>query len=343
VSGYLEHDQTWRGALHALVVFVPVYWVWVGVTIQADVHDLSGPLMRIVAFLVALGGMFMALAIPDAYGSRGTLFAGAYWASRVAVGIPWFRDRRWTVNPVTVSMTVTGPLLLVGAFVHGDARLAVWAAAAVIDLSTPTLLRRRLRSMSFDAVHLAERFGLFVLIAIGESVVTIGVAAQATGPLTVDVGLAVVAAFAVSCGLWWVYFHFAADAVRHALATAPVQLDITRLVLSYGHLSFIAAIIATSVGMREAVNSVGGDLSSAATLLLFGGTALYLATFGYTRWMMFRLVSWTRLSGSVAVLALLAVVTALDTGPTADLAILAVALAVLNTVEWQRVSRQSRQ
>ncbi len=140
VSSLLGTDPSWSGALHALVVFVPIYWVWVGVTVQADVQDLTTPPMRIVVFLVALGGMFMALAVPDAYTSRGVLFALSYWASRVVLGVVLFR-RRWSLNPFTISMVVTGPLLLAGAFLHGDARLAVWALAALIDLSSPTLLR----------------------------------------------------------------------------------------------------------------------------------------------------------------------------------------------------------
>ena len=113
--------------------------------------------------------------------------------------------------------------------------------------------------------------------------------------------LAVAAAFALSCGLWWVYFHFAADAMRYALATARVQLDITRLVLSYGHLSFIGAVIVVAVGLRDVGRRPHHHSTGRSTGLLFGGTALYLATFGFTRWAMFRLVSWTRLTAAAVV------------------------------------------
>jgi low temperature requirement protein LtrA len=188
--------------------------------------------------------------------------------------------------------------------------------------------------MRYDAGHLTERFGLFVLIALGESVVSVGTSADARH-LTVAQGFAVAAAFALSCGLWWVYFHFAADAMRYALATARVQLDVTRLVLSYGHLLFIAAIIAVAVGMRESIDMPAHDAGWGLAGLLVGGTALYLAGFGFTRWAMFRLVSWTRLTAAgvvLLVLPLARVVPALAT-----LVVLAVALAVLNTVELMRV------
>ena len=90
----------------------------------------------------------------------------------------------------------------------------------------------------------------FRLIALGESVVAVGTS-TGHGDLDLADGCAVAAAFALSCGLWWVYFHFAADAMRYSLATARVQLDITRLVLSYGHLSFIGAVIVVSVGLHD--------------------------------------------------------------------------------------------
>ena len=166
--------------------------------------------------------------------------------------------------------------------------------------------------------------------------VAIGSSAR-DGRLTVAVGCAVAAAFALCCGLWWVYFHFAADAVRHSLATARVQLDIIRLVFSYGHLSFIASIIVVAVGMRESVARPGDELSWSTAGLLFGGTALYLATFGFTRWTMFRLVSVTRLTTAAVVLALLPL--APHVPALAAVAALAVVVAVLNVVELLRVGQ----
>jgi low temperature requirement protein LtrA len=240
------------------------------------------------------------------------------------------QSRRWPANPISVSIAVTGPLLLIGALVHGDARVAVWAVAALIDLSTPAVLRSRLMGMHYDAGHLSERFGTFVLIALGESVVSVVTSAD-PDTLTASQGVAVAAAFAVSVGLWWVYFHFAADAVRHALATARVQLDITRFMLSYGHLIFIAAIIALAVGLRDAVGEPGHHLSWTVTGLLFGGCALYLAGFGFTRWAMFHLVSKTRLSTAAVVVLLCPI--APNVPALASLLVLAAVLAVLNGVE----------
>jgi low temperature requirement protein LtrA len=340
VSTVVEHDHAWSGLLRALIVFVPIYWMWVGTAIQTNLNDVTRPYLRVRVFAVALAGIFMALALPAAYADLGLLFAVAYWAGRIVLGIGVFRAAwraaRAPLNPFVVSMTVSGPMFVVGALCHGDVRELIWGLAALLDLSTPTVLRGRLRNMHFDAGHLVERFGLFLLIALGESVVAIGTSTSFTHPGAADI-LAIGAAFALSCGLWWVYFHFAADAMRYSLATARVQLDITRLVLSYGHLSFIGAVIVVSVGLRDSVAAPTHELSWAVTGLLFGGVAVYLATFGFTRWAMFRLVSWTRLTAAAVVLALLPI--APHVPALAALFGLAVVLGVLNAVELMRVER----
>ncbi len=338
VSEFLGADHGWGGLLRALIVFVPIYWLWVGTAIQTNLQDSTRPLMQIRVLAIALAAVFMALALPHAYEHLGMVFALAYWLGRLVIGSQLLyvaaRARTLPLNPYTVSIFLTGPMLIVGAAVHGDARVAIWGLAALIDLATPSLLRSRLRAMHYDAGHLSERFGLFVLIALGESVVAV---VTSTGHDTLDLahGGAVAAAFIVSCGLWWVYFYFAADAMRFALATAKVQLDITRLVLSYGHLSFIAAVILYAVGLHESIAHPGHELSWAYAALLVGGVALYLASFGFTRWAMFRLVSWTRLTAAAVVLALLPVAAQVPAWVT--LIALGVVLVVLNTVEYARV------
>jgi low temperature requirement protein LtrA len=339
VSALLVHHHDARGLVEALVVFVPIYWLWVGTAIITNQNDLTRPVLRLRIFLVALAAVFMGLALGQAYGRLGLLFALAYWAGRVVLGLPLLlaalRGRAALLTPLSVSMVLTAPLLVVGALTDERTRLALWALAALLDLSSPSLLRSRLRRMHYDAGHLAERFGLFVLIALGESVVAVGVTPD---PATLDFpqGAAVAASFAVCAGLWWVYFQFAADAVRHALATAEVQLDITRLVLSYGHLAFIAAVIVVAVGLHDAIAQPAEPTGWTTTLLLYGGCTLYLATFGFTRWAMFHLVSWTRLTTAGAVLVLIPLAQRMDA--LAALVVLALVLAALNIVEYARVS-----
>ncbi len=330
-SALVREDHGWLGLVRAAVVFVPIYWTWVGTSLLANVNDVAPARWQLRIFAVALAGVFLALALDEAYGRRALLFALAYWVARFLLGVGGLRR----LSPYTLSVCVTGPLLVAGAFLPVGARTVVWAAAAALDLSAPTLLRRRLMRTHFDAGHLAERFGVLVLIALGESLVAI--ASSVSSGLTVLDGVAVGLAFAVSVGLWWVYFHFAADAVRHSLLTAPIQIDITRIVLSYGHFLFITAIIAISVGLHEAVAEPAEHMSWTAAALLYGGAALYLATFGLTRWAMFRLVSVTRLTAAGVVLVALPAVGLLPA--VLALLVLALILAALNLVEAVRNDR----
>jgi low temperature requirement protein LtrA len=337
VSSLLSADHSWAGVLRAIIVFVPIYWSWVGTSVLANTQDLSAAASRIGIFAVALAGLFMALAVPEAYGERGVLFGSAYLTARVVLAIMLFRRVPVSINPIAVGLVVSGPLIFAGGFAHGTAREAIWGLAAAIDLSSPTVLKTRLRSMHFDPSHLAERFGLLLIIALGESVVAIGGPAASGKHLSAGVLAAVATAFVFACGLWWVYFHFAADAMRYAMTTAQVQSHIARHVMSYGHLMLVGSVISIAVGMREAVARPGQELSWGVTGLLFGGCALYLATYGYTRWAMFRLVSTTRLTASAVVLALLPVARHL---PALGALLLAAAvLVVLNVVEYWRVRR----
>jgi low temperature requirement protein LtrA len=337
----LHHDHSWAGVGRAVVVFLPVYWVWVGTTMQTNRRDLDRPAERIAVFFVALCGLVMAFALPYAYDDRGLLFALAYWAARLGFGLWAFRGELFHVQPFTVSMVFTGPLLVVGALFDDPVREILWLAGAVIDLAMPSVLRRRLAAMTFDAGHLTERFGLFVLIAIGESIVAIGVPVANSGAAVGFGTLAAVGgAFLLCCGLFWVYFHFANDAMRHALTIAPTQLTITRHVLSYGHVAFIAAVVAIAVGMEETVAAPGRHLSWAYAGFLFGGTALFLATFGYTRWMMFHTWATTRLTTAAAVLVLLPVAHALPS--LAAIFLLALVVVALNVAEYIRVEHGKR-
>lgn len=338
VSGLLHNDHSWGGVGQALVVFIPLYWAWVGTSVHANTHDVDNPLDRLGIFGIGLCALFMAMATPLAFDERGALFGAGYYGARIILALLISRGRVVGLSPFTVAVYFTGPLLLIGGLLDGPARVVLWTAAAVIDLATPRLLRSRLIGLRFEPSHMPERFGLFLLIALGESIVATGLPAAAAPDLTAAKVGAVTAAFVLACALWWVYFHFGASAMQHALKTAEVQTDVVRQVLSYGHLAFIAAVIALAGGLTEVVAHPGAHLHVDTAALLFGGCALYLAAFGYTRWMMFRLWSKTRLAAGAAALALLPLATQLPA--LAALSLLAAVVVVLNIVEYELVRRR---
>lgn len=337
VSTLLRGDHTWLGVGHAIVVFVPIYWVWVGTCVYANTHLITTATDRLGILGIGLVGLFMALAVPDAYHGGGVLFGVSYLVARIVLAA-----LAWRAGSVPVAYRIalfgSGPLLVLGGFLPAGVRVLVWAAAALTDLATPALARRLLLRVRFAPGHLAERFGGFLIIALGESIVAIGAPAAAAKSLDAGTLGAVAAAFVLASGLWWVYYVFAASAVRHALEIAPTRADIIRRVLSYGHLSFIGAIIAVAVGLAGVIAHPGERLAAGEAGMLFGGCALYLATFGYTRWRMFGTVSTTRLGAAAVVAALLPV--ALVVPGLVALGAVAAVVVGLNVVEHLVVRRR---
>ncbi|MFI6446182.1 low temperature requirement protein A [Kitasatospora sp. NPDC050543] len=336
VSGLLHHHHDWAGTARALVVFVPLYWCWVGTTVQANIRDVDNPRDRLGIFAVGLAGLFMALAVPGAYGRRGLLFGAGYWAARLVLLGLLIRLRGVWRGPYGVGALVSGPLMLAGGLVDGNLRLGLWALAALCDLSAPVVFRRRLAAVSYHPAHMPERFGLFLLVALGESIVGIG-ATAAQARLDAAELTSVAAAFTISCGLWWQYFVYAADAMRHAVTVADSRRDVIRRVFQYGHLALVGAVIAVAVGLGETAADPWQHLGAGSAALLYGGCGLYLLTFGYTRWMMFRAVATTRIVAAVLVLALLPLVVRMPA--IGALVLLAAVLVALNVVEQVRVRR----
>ncbi|GAA4850359.1 low temperature requirement protein A [Kitasatospora terrestris] len=336
VSQLLHHHHDWTRAGRALIAFVPVYWCWVGTTVQANIRDVDNARDRIGIFAVGLGGLFMALALPGAYGGRGVLFGAAYWAARLVLLGMLIRLRGVWNGPYGVGALASGPLLLAGGLLESPWREAMWATAALLDLSAPLLFRRRLAAVDYHPGHLPERFGLFLLVALGESIVGIGgpvAGSDLHGAQLVSVALA----FVISCALWWLYYGFAADAMRYAVETAGSRRDMIRRVFQYGHLALIGSVIAVAVGFGETVAEPHAALGAGTLGLLYGGSALYLLSFGYTRWMMFGKLSPTRLAAAGTLLVLLPLTVRLPA--LVALAGLAVLMVGLNVWEGVRVAR----
>jgi low temperature requirement protein LtrA len=336
VTELLRLDHGPKGLLQALVVFVPVYWAWVGISVYADTHEVDAVVDRLGLLVVGMASMFMALAMPGAYRDRGVLLGSSYFAARIILALLALRGpfRNVPRNPYNVALLISGPLMFAGGFVHGPARIAFWFTAGAVDLLAPRLLRKELARIPFDAVHLPERYGLFFIIALGESVILVG-AVAADRPLTPLRLTAVASAYGLAFSLWWIYFHLAARAIQQAMERATIRTEIMRPVLTYAHLCLIGSVVAIAVGLAEVVVEPRHRLHADAAGLLAGGTALYLATFSYTRWRMCRRTSWERLGGVAACLVLVSV-GILVPAVVAVLLLIAVVVAV-NVSEARRV------
>ena len=166
-----EHHQWW-GLGRAFIVLALVYRTWVTTSLQTNRLSRDSTRDRITLFGVGFCGLVMAIAIPHVYDSGGMQFALAYWAARILLWlryVPQYRPR--VVTSLGLSATVIGPMLVVGALLPDTWREVVWLVAALCDLGSVAVMGRMHRFIHYDHSHLMERFGLFVLIALGEQIV----------------------------------------------------------------------------------------------------------------------------------------------------------------------------
>jgi low temperature requirement protein LtrA len=282
VTTLIAKDLTWAGFAHGMIVLALVWWAWSAYVWAANAEDEESRTLRSI-LLVAMVLVFIAgLALPSAFGGEAKLFALTYAGVRfLHLGMYAHAARRgnarWSaISGFATTVTIGMALLVVGSFLGGRWQVLLWTAALLIDYAGPAwLTRERLRGLQQVAVaHFAERYGLFVIICLGESIVAIGLSADRhaiTAKLVTEVALGL----ACTVALWWLYFdRFAAFAEERLREHDDVVAAADGY--SYLHLVIVAGIIAFAVGMKVTTRDVGGSLSDAARLALCGGLALYL-------------------------------------------------------------------
>jgi low temperature requirement protein LtrA len=281
VTVMLADDPTWPGVFRGMLVLAALWWAWTAYAWLTSTLDVDEGGIRLV-MLGAMGTMFgVALAVPGAFGDDAVLFGLAYFLVRllhVVLSVIVGRDdpdRRSAISRYAPTALIGASLLVFAGFVEGDVRIAVWLVALVVDYLGPTLIGVG-GGWQVAPEHFAERHGLIVLIALGESIIAIGLGAG----LELDAGVIVAAALGivVVSALWWLYFDVAAIIARRRLVQA-IGLELHRLALhaySYLHLPMIAGIVLFALGLKTTVDHVGDPLDAVPAVALCGGAALYL-------------------------------------------------------------------
>lgn len=284
VATLLARELSWAGFGRAMLVLAFVWWAWSAFVWAANAEDPDSPVLRLV-LLVALVLIFLTgLAIPRAFGSEATFAACTYAGVRLLHLLLYADASRrgnasWSaIAGFAVTVVIGMTLLIVGSLFGGVTRDALWIAAVAIDYAGPALLtRERLRGLQQVAVaHFAERYSQFLLICLGESIVSIGLSA-AGHRLSAELVSAVVLGTLITVALWWIYFARFAALAEQRLREHPDPVLAASDAYSYLHLVLVAGIIVFAVGMKLVVAHAGSVPSEGARLALCGGPALYLA------------------------------------------------------------------
>jgi len=313
VTTLLLHHLSWAGFGRSMLVLSLVWWAWSAFVWATNAHDAESPALR-AALLLALPLIFVVgLTIPLAFGSDSILFATTYAGVRF-IHLALYADAsrrgqasRHAITGFAATVAFGMGLLIIGSFLSEWVRLTLWTMAAAIDYAGPAwLTRERLRALQRVAVaHFAERYGLFVIICLGESIVEIGVGANGR-PITAALLAAVIGGVVITVGLWWTYFDRFAATATDRLHDHQEPVLAAADGYSYLHLVLVAGIIVFAVGMRLAIQHAGEPLDDAARLALTGGIALYLAGHAAFRLRIVRSLSYENLVAAGAVLVLFA-------------------------------------
>jgi low temperature requirement protein LtrA len=282
--------------------------------------------------------LLVALATPGAFADDAWVFAGAYLAVRL-VHIVLYEAAsqdagvRRAVLRLAPTAVLTPALLLAAAAAHGAGRTALWCAALALDYGW--LVASGVRGWRVHAGHFAERHGLIVIIALGESIVAIGVGAEGIA-LGLEVVVAAVLGVAVAAALWWAYFDVLAPVAERLLRSLDPdeQARIARDSYTLLHLPMIAGIVLLALGVKKTLAHVDEPLDVVPALALCGGAALYLLALVAFRLRNLRTLNRQRLLGALALLALVPAATAVDA--VVALALVAAVLAAVVAYEAVR-------
>jgi low temperature requirement protein LtrA len=281
VTSLMAHDLSWASIGQGLLVLAALWWGWAAYAWLTN-HVAGDDFRARLVVFVAMGSMgLVALAVPKAFGDHALVFALAYLVMRLAhLALFWVSSRDLPDVHLAVARLlptgIGGPLLLVAAaFADGPLQTALWLLALAIDYGGPFVTG--VAGYRVHPAHFAERFSLIVIIALGESIVAIGVGAG-DEPLDAAIGLAAVLALVGSAGLWWAYFDVVAPVAHRHLSrlSGAARNTLARDSFAYLHLPMIAGIELFALGVEQVVGHVDEALVVEASTALFGGIALYL-------------------------------------------------------------------
>jgi low temperature requirement protein LtrA len=313
VSHHLLDDLTWRGAGQSALLLLVVWWSWNYTTWVTNELDPESGIVRLLMIALMVASLLMAAALPDAFGSEAGLFVGSYLAIQVgrhtfltfAAADPGTIERERAGRNLTW-FVAAGVFWVAGAIADGAARTVLWLIALAIDYGAPLVLfwvpgRSYIGEAAWQVstAHFSERFGLFVIIALGESIVITG-ATISGAELDTPILAAFATAFLTTAALWWLYFTYVARIAERRLELAPNRTRMARDAYTYLHVVLVAGIIVSAVGDELVIAHPTEQLSGAEVAAVVAGPAIYLLAHALFRLRLTGTVSWRRLSGAAA-------------------------------------------
>jgi len=336
-TALMAHRPTWEGVAQAMLVLGVLWWAWVGYAWLTSVIDPEEGAVRIVMFGATAGLLVAGLCAPEAFGDRALAFAIAYGLVRGAHIVLFLiaaRDDpnlRRSVLGLAMS-TALGVGLLIGAsFADGGVQYALWIVALLADFGGPALFGAD--GWTLVPAHFAERHGLIIILALGESVVALGAGADVA--LGAEVYVAAVLGVGIAAAVWWIYFDVVALVTAQRLEQAPAgrpRNGLARDSYSYLHFPMVAGIVLAAFGLEESLPHLDDHLHLVPAFALYGGVAIYLLAHVVLRLRNAHTISKTRLGVAVLLFAL---------WPVATEVTALTSLVAVNVVLWLMIAYEN--
>jgi low temperature requirement protein LtrA len=277
------------GALQTTLLFLAVWWVWVYTAWVTNWLDPELTPVRLLLFLLMLGGLVLSTSIPKAFESRGLWFAIAYAAMQVgrttfllASAPRTQRSVRMNAVRMLIWLSASGVFWILGGLAEGESRLLLWAVALAIEYLSPATRfwipkygGSSFEDWTVEGGHMAERCAGFIIIALGESIVVTG-ATFSDLSWTIETITAFVSAFIASLAMWWIYFHKGAEAGSEQISTSSEPARLARLAYTYLHMPIVAGIIVSAVADELVLQHPAGHSEPQTVLSAIGGPMLFL-------------------------------------------------------------------
>lgn len=290
LAAYLAGHLAPEGLVRALVLFLAVWWLWINTAWATNRLDPDRGLVRAVIFALMAAGLMFSVSITLAFDTRGPALALAYVAMQVGRSLflvwalAWHGEetQRRTFLRVAIWFALSGVLWIGGAWAEGDLRVVLWALALLVELAVPWLGYRlpglgasSASEWVIEGEHLAERCGLFIILALGESLLVTGAQIETLVWDAVTL-LAFGVAFLGSVVMWWIYFDIGARRGTKAFERSGDPGRLARFAYTYVHLPIVAGIVVAAVGDKLLLAHPTDPAGATDALVLLGGPALFL-------------------------------------------------------------------
>ncbi len=306
-----------KHALQAAFLLLALWSVWIYTTWATNWLDCERGPTRLMMFALMAGGLVLAAAIPDAFGERGLYFAIAYAAMHngrnlfllraLKAGLP---NERRNFQRIQIWLLVSGALWIAGGLADGETRILLWSLALLCEFFGPWLRfwvpgmgQSTTQDWAVDPDHIAERAGLFIIIALGESVILIGATFAGADAWDFAHANALAGAFVGAAAMWWMYFATISEEAHEAFARHSDPGRLARVGYTYAHIPMVAGIVLTAVGNEMLLAHPTGHADVVTTLILIGGPALFLAGLAWFYSVFCESTPWSYLAGLTALAA----------------------------------------